>query len=87
MSKTTKQTHTFTLILSGLTELTDDVSDALFETGCDDALVGIRDGVVFLDFDREASSFHEAVQSAIADVEGAGIGATVLRVEPEDRMA
>ncbi len=81
MSKTAKQTRSFTLILTGLAELSDDISDALFEAGCDDALIGIRDGVVFLDFDREASSFREAVLSAIADVEGAGIGATVLRVE------
>ncbi len=84
MSKTAKPTHPFTLILSGIAELSEDVCDALFEAGCADALMGIRDGVVFLDFDREASSFREAVLSAIAEVESAGIGVMVLRVEPDE---
>jgi hypothetical protein len=35
----------------------------------------------FLEFDREASSFDEAVGSAIQDVENAGVGIRVLRVE------
>jgi hypothetical protein len=78
------QAHTFTLVLVGLRELTDEVADALYQADCDDALVGSRDGVVFLDFDREAPSFREAVLSAIADVERAGTGARVAHVEPDD---
>jgi hypothetical protein len=79
-----QETFTFTLILSGVSGLTEEVADALFEAGCDDALLGIRDGVVFLDFDREAPSLREAALSAIADVEGAGVGAAVTRVEPDE---
>jgi hypothetical protein len=79
-----QETYPFTLILSGVSELTDELQDALFESGCDDALLGTRDGVVYLDFDREASSFREAVLSAIADVERAGVGARVVRVEPDE---
>jgi hypothetical protein len=78
------QTHTFTLLLAGVRELTEEVANALYESGCDDALVGSRDGVVFLDFDREAPSFREAVLSAIADVEKTDIGARVAHVEPDD---
>jgi hypothetical protein len=78
------QARSFTLVLSGLRDVTDQVTDALFEAGCDDALVGSQHGNVFLDFDREASSFREAVLSAIAAVEGAGIGAQVVRVEPDE---
>jgi hypothetical protein len=78
------QTYDFTLILSGVPELTDAVCDALFEAGCDDAVLGQRDGVVFLDFGREADSAQAAILSAIAAVEGAGIGAQVVRVEPDD---
>ena len=78
--------HTFTLVLSGVRELTDEVCDALYEAGCDDALPGMTDGVVFLDFTREAGSIQEAVLSAISNVERAGIGARVSRLEPSELM-
>src|SRR5262245_66171185 len=68
------QTWTFTLVLSGVRELTGEVEDALFEAGCDDALLGSRDAAVYLDFDRQAPSFRDAVLSAIAGVETAGLG-------------
>ncbi len=84
MAKTANETFTFTLVLSGVSELTDEISDALFEAGCGDALLGVRDGVVFLDFDREAPSLGEAVSSAIANVKAAGIGAGVVRIEPAE---
>ncbi len=89
MSKKTKKTEpvptwTFTLVLSGVRALTDGVEDALFESGCDDALLGTRDGTVYLDFDRQAPSFREAILAAVADVEGAGVGAQVARVEPDE---
>jgi hypothetical protein len=80
-TKAPEQVREFTLILEGV-EVTDDVADALYEAGCDDALFGSSDGVVFLDFNREAPSLREAVLSAIADVEKAGVGAKVIRVEP-----
>jgi hypothetical protein len=81
------QAYPFTLILSRVREITAGVEDALFEAGCDDALLGERDGVVFLDFKREAPSVREAVLSAIADVEKAGIGAQVARVEPDELVS
>jgi predicted DNA-binding transcriptional regulator AlpA len=76
------QSHAFSLILAGVSESTNEMADALYEAGCDDALLGSRDGVVFLDFDREAPSFREAMLRAIADVGRAGYG--VARVEPDD---
>lgn len=66
---------TFTLVLDGVTELTRQIEDALYEAGCTDALLGSCNGVVFLDFDREAKCLEDAVLSAIAAVEAAGIGA------------
>lgn len=63
------QRFTFTLVVEGRDLKTDEVVDALFEAGCDDALVGSSEGVQFLDFDREAGSVEEAVRSAVADVE------------------
>jgi len=67
-----KQIHRFTLILSGLSRLSDKLENNLYDAGCNDALLGTRDGVVYLDFDREAPSFREAVSSAIGDVNKAG---------------
>jgi hypothetical protein len=80
----TRTTHSFTLILSGDGELTEDLQDAFSGAGCDDALLGSRGGVLYLDFDREAASLDEAVLSAIADAERAGTGRRVVRVESGD---
>jgi predicted DNA-binding transcriptional regulator AlpA len=73
------KTYSFTLILSVADGITQEVEDALFEAGCDDALLGSRNGVLFLDFDREADSMEAAIISAIRDVRKAGLG--VQRVE------
>jgi hypothetical protein len=77
--------HEFTLILAGPVKIDRQAEDALFEAGCDDALLGSRDGVVFLDFARTADSFSEAVSTAIRDVRTAGFD--VLRVEPDDLVS
>lgn len=75
---------TFRLTLAGV-ELTDEQLDALFEAGCDDASFSIeRDGTVLGLFDRAAESQEDAVLSAFADVQAAGVGARVLRVEADD---
>jgi hypothetical protein len=75
------------LILQGASELTPELADALYEAGCDDALIGSRDGLLFADFDREASSQAEAVTSAIEQIESASIGLTVIRVEPDELVS
>jgi hypothetical protein len=76
------QTHEFTLILAGITEVTDEAADALFEAGCDDGSFASRDGVAFVMFHRDATTLRNAIDSAIADVKKAGFG--VLRVETDD---
>ncbi len=82
-TKRTLVTHQFTLVFAGrLDDLTSVVLDALYEAGCDDALVGLREGVPVIDFARQAPSFRVALQSAIADVERAGVGLELIRVEP-----
>jgi hypothetical protein len=77
-----KQEYEFTLTLSGVRELTREVLDAFYEAGCDDALIGMRDGVAFADFCREADSYQEALRTAMRDVET--VGAKVECVEPND---
>lgn len=59
----------FTLIVDGPDVQSGTTVDALYEAGCDDALIGRADGVQYVEFDREAAGLAEAVLSAVADVE------------------
>ena len=61
--------YQFMLIVEGPDLQEDGRLDALYEAGCDDALVGCSHGVQYLDFDRDAPTRVGAVASAIADVE------------------
>lgn len=72
-------TYQFALIVEGPDLQADEMVKALFEAGCDDALVGSTDGVQYLDFDRDAASLEDAVLSAVADVERVD-GAEVVRL-------
>lgn len=62
----------FRLILKGAPELTDDIADSLYESGCDDGTPGTCDGVFSIDFHREADSLEAAIGSAIKNVRAAG---------------
>ena len=73
--------YEFRLILSDALELTDDIADALFEAGCDDATPGTCDGEFIIDFHREAGSLEEAIRSAAENVRTAGY--ETARVEME----
>ncbi len=75
---------TFRLTLRGI-ELTDEQLDTLHDAGCDDGSFSAEpDGTVLGLFDREAPAEQDAVISAIVDIEQAGIGARVLRVQADD---
>ena len=69
----------FTLIVDGPDLQSDTAVDALFDAGCDDALVGRTDGIQYLDFDRSGPNPETAILSAIADVERLP-GVEVLRL-------
>lgn len=78
--------HEFTLILSGISELTPKVTDALYEAGFDDALVGIVNGVPYIDVNhRESDSLEDTIRQAIKDVEKAGY--RVVRIESDTANA
>jgi len=62
----------FTLEISGIDTERENCEDALYEAGCDDALIAVVNGTVFLDFHRDASSLEDAVKSASRNVELAG---------------
>lgn len=76
--------HDFALIVDGVSTLTQDVEDALFNAGCDDATLSMQYGLLYLEFSRAANSLRDAILSAIRDVQSAGIGAVVLRVDECD---
>jgi len=71
----------FTLTLSGVTYETEGLEDALYESGCDDALICAYGNSIYVEFDREADSLDEAIASAVENIEAAGIGAVVASVD------
>jgi hypothetical protein len=77
------KTHTFTLVLSGVAEITSELADALYAATQGDIELSMRDGVAFVEVERKAASLHEAVLSAIREVEQANVGVRVVRVESE----
>jgi hypothetical protein len=79
-----QQEFDFALVIDGVADLTSQIEDALFEAGCDDATFSIQYGRLCADFSRRADSLENAILSAIRDINKAGIGATVARVDECD---
>lgn len=76
-------TFAFTVILDGLDDINEDLANRLFEAGCDDAMLGCCNGVVSLEFDRDADSLAEAVGSAVRDITSAGCSPAKILLSPE----
>jgi predicted DNA-binding transcriptional regulator AlpA len=76
------KTYNFLLVLSSNNSADEELEDRLFEAGCDDATLSYRNETAYLEFDREAASFKEAILSAIKQVENTNI--IVERIEPDD---
>ena len=72
-------TFEFTLILDGPDLQDQRMIDRLSEAGCDDATFGSRDGVQYVDFDREAEALSDAILSAVEDLEKLE-GVEVIRI-------
>jgi hypothetical protein len=73
----------FTLILD-VDDLTDEMADRLYKAGCDDASLARSGGKTKAMFDRAASSYLDAVTSAVRDVRSAGY--QVARVEADEMV-
>lgn len=71
--------YSFTVVLKDSPELTEELADRLFASGCDDGTPGMIEGVTLIDFHREAASLEAAIRSAIADI--AAAECVVARVE------
>jgi hypothetical protein len=82
MSKLNKLSEfDFTIALKGITQLTEEVENALFEAGCDDATISWVHDHAWLQFTREANTFEEAVQTAVHDIRKANVGIDVVLLE------
>lgn len=73
--------YNFILTLSGITYETEGLEDALYESGCNDALICAYGSSVYVEFDREAESLDAAISSAVNNIESAEIGAIVESVD------
>jgi hypothetical protein len=75
--------YAFTVILADQTEITEDLAEALVEAGCDDASPRSSEGIVAIDFDRDAESLERAIRFAIADAQKAGCRVARVEIEAE----
>ena len=80
-------THNFVLVLNRVSAPDDRLEDALYEAGCDDAILAFRNSVAYLEFDREANTLESAILSAVRDVERADHRVRVSHVEPDDLVS
>ena len=71
--------YEFQVVLSGVEEVSEELSNALYEAGCEDGTPFSSEGVAAVGFTREADSLESAIRSAIADIQKAGY--SVARVE------
>ena len=77
----------FTLFLRDVDEMTVELSDRLFEAGCDDGSPSSSRGVTKIGFDRESSTLEDAIRSAVSDVRRAGVDVDHVEIESDDLAA
>ena len=72
-------TYKFDVVLRDELAITDDQADRLFAAGADDGTPVSSNGLAWIHFDREAASLEEAISSAGAQIQPAGLA--VAKVE------
>ena len=80
-NQNSQREYDFALVITGVPDLTPEVQDALFNSGCDDATFSIQYGCLYAEFSRTAESLKGAILSAIRDVRKANIGAEVDSID------
>ena len=84
MNEMTEYEFTLTFTLPDAQDDPVQYLDALFDAGCDDAIVGTgTSGTISLEFNRDADSATHAIESAIHDVMGAIPGASLIEAKPD----
>ncbi len=77
-----RRTFDFTLLLSDIGDRLEEIENALYGGTCDDGLLGVDSGTLYVDSSRSADSFPEAVLSAVVDVESSLPEISVVAIEP-----
>ena len=80
------RTYSFGLVVTGHDFSSDDVVNALYEAGVEDASFAVRDGSSIAYFDREGSSYPAAVVESIRELEAALPGLRVVGIHVEDLL-
>ena len=78
----TMQTHSFVVILAGVSEITEDLANALFDAVDADIELNLRNGVAYLEVRRAARTLRQAIVNTIREVETVE-DVRVVRVESE----
>lgn len=81
------KTYEFDVFLKGTAEISDEQADALFDAGCDDGSPASWDGQAWVHFDREAVSLEEAIRSAVAQIQSAGLAVSKIQLDAEASMS
>lgn len=79
--------YNFDVILNDASEITDEQADALFSAGCDDGTPFCSNNVALIHFDREASSLEQAIRSACAQVNAAGLRVARIEIDPNSLLS
>ncbi len=81
------KTYEFTLVLAGIGAMTEEIANGVYEAGCSDGTPFSGEGIAAIGFSREASSLEQALTSAIADVEKAGLSVARVELDIEELAA
>ncbi|MDO4223791.1 MAG: XRE family transcriptional regulator [Acinetobacter sp.] len=80
-------TYHFTVIVRDADVADVGLDDHLFEHHCDDALICRMDNVVYLEFDREAETAQNAIDSAFENLKQAGFSDLILQEQGVSSLA
>ena len=75
------KTYDFDVVLKDASEVTDDQADRLFAAGCDDGTPASCNGLAWIHFDRHAPSLEEALCTAVAQVQAAGLKVSKVELD------
>jgi len=81
------KTYEFDLVLSDVSEISDDLADDLFAAGCDDGTPASSKGIAWVHFHREGKSLESAIQSAITQVQSCGLSVAKVELDADAAIA
>lgn len=76
----------FTLFLKDLDRFSEELSNRLYEAGCDDATLSSSGGRSEIGFDREADTLQQAIRTAIENVRSVGLDVDHVEIDHEDLL-